>query len=37
VRLKVFDWSALLPENSPTMRVISNGLLGGGDFLLEEE
>lgn len=37
VRLKEFDWSALLPENSPTMRVISDGLLGGGDFLLEED
>ena len=37
VRLKEFDWSALLPENSPTTCVVSDGLLGGGDFLLKED
>jgi len=37
VRLKTFDPRELLPENSPTMRVISDGLLAGGDFLLKED
>ncbi len=34
VQLKEFDWQDLLPENSPTMRVISEGLLSGGEFLM---
>lgn len=34
VRLKEFDWQDLLPENSTTMRVISDGLLKGRDFLI---
>jgi hypothetical protein len=37
VRLKNFSWKDLLPENSPTMRVISDGLLRGGDFLMPED
>jgi hypothetical protein len=37
VRLKEFDWEELLPENSQTMKVISEGLLSGGKFLLPEE
>jgi hypothetical protein len=37
VRLKEFDWQELLPENSQTMKVISEGLLSGGKFLLPEE
>ncbi len=37
VRLKDFDWRELLPENSPTLRAISNGLFNGGDFLLMED
>jgi len=37
VRLKDFAWQDLLPENSPTLKVISEGLLGGKGFLLPEE
>jgi hypothetical protein len=37
VRLKDFEPRALLPENSPTLRAISEGLFAGGDFLLKEE
>ena len=37
VRLKDFSWDALLPENSPTMRVISKGILDGEPFILPEE
>ena len=37
VRLKEFSWQDLLPENSSTMRVISDGLLKGKDFLLPED
>jgi len=36
VKLKDFEWQALLPENSPTMRAISDGILRGGDFMLRE-
>jgi hypothetical protein len=36
VRLKRFPWQALLPENSPTMAAISDGILEKGDFLLKE-
>lgn len=35
VRLKEFDLDALLPENSATLRVISDGLLRNGNFTLE--
>jgi hypothetical protein len=35
-RLKSFTLEALSPEQSPAMRAITNGLLQGGDFLLEE-
>lgn len=36
VRLKDFSWQDLLPENSTTMRVISEGLLNGKPFLMPE-
>jgi hypothetical protein len=36
VMLKQFDWRSLLPDNSPTMRTIHQGLLENGNFLLEE-
>ena len=36
VRLKDFSWDALLPENSPTMQVISKGILDGQLFILPE-
>jgi hypothetical protein len=36
VRLKAFDWQDLLPENSQTLKVISEGLLEGRDFLIPE-
>lgn len=32
VALKPFDWQQLLPENSPTLRVILDGLLCGKSF-----
>jgi len=32
-RLKDFNWQDLLPENSPTLKAISEGLLSGGEFL----
>jgi hypothetical protein len=34
VRLKEFSWQDLLPQNSETLRVISEGLLEGKGFLL---
>jgi len=37
VRLKDFDWQDLLPENSPTLRVISKGLLSGDEFLMPDD
>lgn len=37
VRLKEFSWQDLLPENSTTLKVLSDGLLIGKDFLLPEE
>lgn len=37
VRLKDFAPEDLLPANSPTLRVISEGLLHGGEFLLPED
>jgi hypothetical protein len=36
VQLRSFSWEDLLPQNSPALRVISNGLLHGKPFLLEE-
>lgn len=36
VKMKNFEWQELLPENSPAMRAISEGILHGGDFLLRE-
>jgi hypothetical protein len=36
VRLKDFSWQELLPEQSTTLRVISDGLLQGEAFLLPE-
>ena len=37
VKLKKFDLHDLMPENSTTLRVITEGLLEGKDFLLPEE
>ena len=37
VRLRDFGWPDLLPENSPTFQVISEGLLAGKPFLLRED
>lgn len=37
VRLKEFSWQDLLPENSATLKVISEGLLTGQSFLLPPE
>jgi hypothetical protein len=36
VRLKKFNWQDLLPQNSATLQVISDGILSGKDFLLSE-
>ena len=36
VWLKRFNWRELLPENSPTMQAILDGVLHHGDFLLPE-
>jgi hypothetical protein len=36
VQLKPFDWQQLLPANSPTLRVIQDGILNGEPFLLSE-
>ncbi|MDT8898797.1 hypothetical protein QYE77_11040 [Thermanaerothrix sp. 4228-RoL] len=35
VRLKPFDWQALLPQASPTLRVIVEGITRGNPFVLE--
>jgi hypothetical protein len=37
VRLKDFDWQQLLPENSPALHAIAEGLTGRGNFMLKEE
>lgn len=37
VRLRKFEWQELLPENSPTMQVLSDGILQGAPFILPEE
>jgi len=37
VQLKPFSWQELLPENSPAMRVIMDGILEGAPFLLPDE
>lgn len=36
VKLRRFDWRALLPENSPTARALLAGILEGKPFVLEE-
>jgi len=36
VRFKLLDAQQLRPENSSTLRAVVNGILHGGDFLLEE-
>ena len=36
VRLKKFSWQDLLPENSETLKVVSEGILSGKEFLLPE-
>lgn len=35
VQLKDFSWQDLLPENSDVMRVISDGILKGSEFVLD--
>lgn len=37
VRLKKFSWQDLLPENSPTLKTISEGILHGQEFLLPDD
>jgi len=37
VRLKDFEWQQLLPENSPALHAIAEGLAGCGNFMLKEE
>jgi hypothetical protein len=37
VRLKDFEWQQLLPENSPALHAIAEGLAGRGNFMLKEE
>jgi hypothetical protein len=37
VRLKDFAPEDLLPEHSPTLQVISQGIMQGGEFLLPED
>jgi hypothetical protein len=32
---KAFQWQALLPENSPTLRTVRDGIRGDGTFLLD--
>jgi hypothetical protein len=36
VALKTIPWQNLLPEKSPTLKTIVNGVLHGGKFILEE-
>lgn len=36
VQLKDFEWQALLPENSATIKTIHEGILENGDFMLKE-
>jgi hypothetical protein len=36
VALVRFNWQALLPKNFPTLKIISDGLRDGSEFLLEE-
>jgi hypothetical protein len=36
VHLKKFHWSQLLPENSPAMQILVNGVLNGTPFLSHE-
>jgi hypothetical protein len=36
VQLKPFNWQQLLPESSPTLRVLLDGILSGASFLLPE-
>lgn len=36
VQLKPFSWRDLLPENSPVLRVVTEGVLHGKPFVLEE-
>ncbi len=37
VRMKDFEWQQLLPENSPALHAIAEGLAGFGNFMLKEE
>ena len=37
VSLKPFDYSSLLPENSPTLRVIVDGILNDKPFIMDDK
>jgi hypothetical protein len=37
VRLRSFPWQKLTPEDSPTMRVLVEGILNGKPFLMEDK
>jgi hypothetical protein len=37
VEMKAFEWQDLAPENSTTIRVLRDGILGGNPFLMPEE
>lgn len=37
VMLRDFDWKALLPQNSPPLKTVIDGVLEGAPFLLPEE
>jgi len=36
VRFRKFGWQSLRPEASPPIRALLDGILGDGDFLLDE-
>ncbi|MBU0512889.1 MAG: hypothetical protein KJ638_14470, partial [Chloroflexi bacterium] len=37
VQLKHFSWRELMPTNSPTMRVLADGIVDGAPFLMPDE
>ncbi len=37
VRIKPWNWQAFLPENSATLKTVVDGILRGGNFMMEEE
>ena len=36
VHFRAFDWRDLLPERSPTLQIVQNGILNGGRFFIGE-